>query len=148
MSSHILDGIRQFIIENVDPSTLSSDPLVGLQMKEDLLLKYTTCLLRDSLDDYDGNESEIDETLGDDFTNVVLKRLDFSEIPIDPPVSHPGEIVTKKYVDDQIEGAVDWVPPPITATSSGTQGQTSYDENYFYVCVLDNVWRRTAIAAW
>lgn len=27
-------------------------------------------------------------------------------------------------------------------------GDTSYDANYFYICVATNTWKRVAIAAW
>jgi archaellum component FlaC len=31
---------------------------------------------------------------------------------------------------------------PTTKTSAGTKGQITYDENYVYMCVADNVWKR------
>ena len=31
---------------------------------------------------------------------------------------------------------------PISKTSAGTKGQITYDENYVYMCVADNVWKR------
>ena len=31
---------------------------------------------------------------------------------------------------------------PSTKTSAGTKGEITYDENYVYLCVADNVWKR------
>ncbi len=37
---------------------------------------------------------------------------------------------------------------PATATSPGTVGQIAEDNNFFYVCVATNTWRRTALSTW
>jgi hypothetical protein len=38
-----------------------------------------------------------------------------------------------------------WVlPPPLTTLSPGKEGERSYDDNFFYVCIQDNVWKRVA----
>lgn len=37
---------------------------------------------------------------------------------------------------------------PKSSTSAGTQGQIAYDENYMYVCVATNVWKRYALETW
>ena len=31
---------------------------------------------------------------------------------------------------------------PTTKISAGTKGEITYDENYVYLCVADNVWKR------
>jgi len=38
--------------------------------------------------------------------------------------------------------------PPATATSTGTAGQIIADNNYLYICVATDTWRRVAIASW
>lgn len=40
------------------------------------------------------------------------------------------------------------VAAPASATSTGSPGQIAYDNDYFYVCVSTNTWRRVAIGAW
>lgn len=37
---------------------------------------------------------------------------------------------------------------PATATSPGVVGEIRYTSNYIYVCVANNVWKRTALTTW
>ena len=38
-----------------------------------------------------------------------------------------------------------WVlPPPPRSFYPGNQGERSYDEDFIYICILDNVWKRVA----
>lgn len=37
---------------------------------------------------------------------------------------------------------------PESATAAGLQGEFAWDENYVYVCVAPNTWRRSALSAW
>lgn len=47
---------------------------------------------------------------------------------------------TQKILD--IGGGDNWVNPPITSNSTGIEGQRAYDDNYFYVCVGADLWKR------
>ena len=38
--------------------------------------------------------------------------------------------------------------PPKAANSACAAGSWAYDDNYVYVCIRDNIWRRTALNAW
>jgi cytoskeletal protein CcmA (bactofilin family) len=38
--------------------------------------------------------------------------------------------------------------PPATATSPGVNGEIRYTADYIYVCVQNNVWKRTALTSW
>lgn len=38
--------------------------------------------------------------------------------------------------------------PPAGASASGTAGQIAYDNDYFYVCVATDTWKRTSLAKW
>ena len=38
--------------------------------------------------------------------------------------------------------------PPASATSTGTIGEITYDENYVYVCIATNTWKRSALSSW
>lgn len=40
------------------------------------------------------------------------------------------------------------VAPPATSTSACTAGAWAADASFFYICVSDNAWRRSATAAW
>ncbi len=38
-----------------------------------------------------------------------------------------------------------WVfPPPIKSFTTGIKGQRSFDDDFLYICILDNVWKRMA----
>ena len=37
---------------------------------------------------------------------------------------------------------------PTNYTSAGTKGDIAYDNNYLYICVSNNNWRRVALATW
>lgn len=37
---------------------------------------------------------------------------------------------------------------PTTASDSGDQGSIVYDDNYLYVCVQDDTWKRVALTSW
>ena len=37
---------------------------------------------------------------------------------------------------------------PATAGASGTAGQLSWDNNYLYVCIATNTWKRANISTW
>lgn len=39
-------------------------------------------------------------------------------------------------------------PAPANATSPGVRGEIAWDENYLYVCVANNTWKRTALSSW
>jgi hypothetical protein len=37
---------------------------------------------------------------------------------------------------------------PASATASGIPGDICWDNNYIYVCVADNTWKRTYLSTW
>jgi len=37
---------------------------------------------------------------------------------------------------------------PVTSSSNGVQGTICADGNYFYVCVANNVWKRSQLLTW
>ena len=39
-------------------------------------------------------------------------------------------------------------PAPLTATSPGERGTTAIDDEYFYLCVEANTWRRISMTEW
>jgi len=45
-------------------------------------------------------------------------------------------------------GIVKWVSAPATPTSTGTAGEASYDNDYLYICVATNSWKRMPLAIW
>jgi hypothetical protein len=46
-------------------------------------------------------------------------------------------------------GVVNWkTPPPAHKNSAGTEGEMSFDDTYYYICIQENEWRRVAISEW
>jgi hypothetical protein len=38
-----------------------------------------------------------------------------------------------------------WVDPPATRNSPGTPGQMSFNDDYFFICVAQDLWARTIL---
>ena len=38
--------------------------------------------------------------------------------------------------------------PPANASDTGTAGQMAYDDDYLYVCISTDTWKRTALSTW
>ena len=38
--------------------------------------------------------------------------------------------------------------PPGAAASNGFRGEIRYDDNYIYVCIADNTWKRVSLSTW
>lgn len=53
-----------------------------------------------------------------------------------------NEFDYKGWVNGSIGGEV-----PTEATSDGDKGQITFDENYIYVCVDDNTWKRVKLSS-
>ncbi len=45
-------------------------------------------------------------------------------------------------------GGSEWVTAPGQPDDNGVAGQKAYDNNYLYICVATNTWRRTILASW
>ena len=43
---------------------------------------------------------------------------------------------------------LEWTFPPTSISSNGTAGQIAYANNYLYICVSNNKWKRTLIGDW
>ena len=41
-----------------------------------------------------------------------------------------------------------WVTSPTATNSTGSPGDVAYTNNYFYICVASNLWRRATLAGW
>lgn len=54
-----------------------------------------------------------------------------------------SDAATKNYVDTK-----GWSDAPATTSSAGIAGQKAYDNQYMYVCVSTDTWRRVALEAW
>jgi hypothetical protein len=37
---------------------------------------------------------------------------------------------------------------PASSSSTGVQGQLAFDDEYFYICVQNNIWKRFLLNTW
>jgi parallel beta-helix repeat protein len=56
--------------------------------------------------------------------------------------------VTSSRVIAQNKFKIATSTPPASASAVGEAGDVTWDNTYVYVCVADNTWKRTALAAW
>ena len=70
----------------------------------------------------------------------------FNDVEVGAYNPRYGEILPANLT---VRGNVTFVPTtvPATSTDTGTPGMISWDENYFYVCIAENSWKRVAISA-
>ena len=54
------------------------------------------------------------------------------------------EISSTSVSTETIKVASPYVPE--TPTSTGAEGQLAWDENFFYICVAENLWARTNVS--
>lgn len=52
------------------------------------------------------------------------------------------------FPDGSSQGTAARPSAPATASSNGTAGSITYDNDYFYVCVATNTWKRVALSTW
>jgi len=55
-----------------------------------------------------------------------------------------------KYVSTNSSsgGGTSWTNVPTATNSIGSPGQMAYTNNYLYICVESNVWKRTILSLW
>lgn len=40
------------------------------------------------------------------------------------------------------------VPPPASASSEGSKGEIAIDDDYIYICIDTDTWKRVGISTW
>ena len=56
--------------------------------------------------------------------------------------------VDNPILDLGIPGGISYDNVPASATSTGSKGDICVDENYIYVCVATNRWKRAQLESW
>lgn len=51
-------------------------------------------------------------------------------------------------IQTQLNTKLAFASAPATTSSTGTAGQIAYDNDYLYICVATNSWKKTALAIW
>jgi hypothetical protein len=80
--------------------------------------------------------------------NVYANNLNDQETTIGTSVNPFDTVYAYNvYAIDSISGPIlAGTSAPTRSSSTGTIGSVAYDENYIYVCVANNTWRRTALS--
>jgi len=55
---------------------------------------------------------------------------------------------THTAADIGLTNVVQWTAVPSATNSTGIAGQAAYTNNYLYICVSNNVWRRVQLGTW
>jgi hypothetical protein len=85
-TSFILDGIREMIIANMDPSEMGSTPEDGVNERLAVFDKITHEMLEKQVDGYYNLEAKIAETAGSTYTDFLLGIGEFNPLPVTDPV--------------------------------------------------------------
>jgi len=111
---------------------------------------YWNHALGSSLTFYGGRSSSIDfgNTLdggaaGDDFTNAAT--IFCGEADSDYELTLSAIALTGQYQDIDYYNTI---TSPSSSVSPGIQGQVTYDNDWIYVCVANNAWKRTELSTW
>ncbi len=65
------------------------------------------------------------------------------------PVQSIIDLVQSPGVQDPNNSGINWsLTPPLTTTSPGASGEIAFSENYLYVCVAPDTWKRVILASW
>jgi len=70
--------------------------------------------------------------------NLKQNSLKFDIKNNDINVNVSGSIVVNQF-------KFEWVDPPTTRNSPGIPGQASFSDDYFYICVAQDLWARTIL---
>lgn len=57
-------------------------------------------------------------------------------------------IITKEYLATSLPSLITANVAPTSATSPGTKGDIRIDNDYVYICVATNTWKRSALTTW
>ena len=79
-TNFILNGLRDFYIDRVDPSRLSKDPVEGLKEKERKLATITHEYLDKNIKNYEEKEEKVFKDLGNNFSKLLLGQIDREDL--------------------------------------------------------------------
>lgn len=77
--------------------------------------------------------------------------------PFPFPVVKKDDGAFDNFMGEVLESAVDLhrvvaefrlVNTPTASTAAGKPGMFSYDDDYLYLCVTNNTWKRVALSTW
>lgn len=97
----------------------------SVQAQPSLVLPYITKYIRTLLDDPNAMEARNTLELG---------------------AAHDPNFTSINLSGDHINIATS--KTPTSASDTGTQGDIAWDEDYIYVCISTNTWKRVAISTW
>ena len=91
-----------------------------------------------------GDITDILDTKSDIEHQHIL--LDISDLPSGVTAEKLANIVdTTGPIQSQLNMKLEWVLPPVTRNSVGTPGQIAFEDDYFFICVAQDLWARTIL---
>jgi len=94
----------------------------------------------------------------DEYVDICYARSDGLVLKAGDSVHYSGEAarILGQRMAAQITSAhyaynpniISFVPTPASANSVGAKGDVAYDDNYLYICVGTDTWKRTALTTW
>ncbi len=79
----------------------------------------------------------------------IIKVAEFYGRVAGKAPKQPNEFVTKEFADTTyLKNTSETNSVPASSTDKGTKGEIRFTEDYIYVCVDTNTWKRTALENW
>jgi len=79
-TTYIIDGLKEAIIQYINPSAIADNPMDGLREIEDTIKALDVCTLRELVDDFDELEDLVAVSLKSNYTSLLLGRLESADL--------------------------------------------------------------------
>jgi hypothetical protein len=138
----LLDAVKAVYINNVDPSSLSKDPVEGLKKKEAGLAKFTHEYLTSTILGYEELEKQLAATLGSNLTKLLLGVLPIDDILITLPTItatdfYIGSSSSSSSSSSSTENNKIYIDTPYQLKSIATGGNQSFEVFTYNWAILE-----------
>jgi len=137
-TSCLLDAVKAVYINNVDPASLSKDPVEGLKKKEAQLAKFTHEYLAATMSGYEELENEISSSVGSNLTKLFLGVIPIDDILITLPTLTATDFYIAASSSSSSSSSIDsniYINTPYHIKSVATGGNQSF-ESFRYEWVV------------
>lgn len=121
-TTYMIDGIREYLIQTLDPREIGPTPIDGVYQKEKILEMVTVDFLKEQLgeDNYNTLENMASQ-IGTDFTKFALGNMDL------PDFETQTQLPTLSISDILIE-----LPASSSSSSSSEEADIVYANTFYY----------------
>lgn len=74
--------------------------------------------------------------------------LNYPPSPANPILGRHAVANVSVMPVDRILATESWRAVPASSTAAGITGQKAHDQNYLYICINTNTWRRMPLSNW